>query len=260
MAIVTFMSDYGWKDHYVGAVKAALLSVNPSLTVVDISHNIESFDIAHGAYVLKNVFKDFPNNSVHLICIDPVGRAPSKLVALKMEEQYFVGYDSGIFSLLSSQIPTVVIHLNAIKPLSTTFPGKDILAPVAAQLASGKNIHDMGLALPEVEKLYSRQVKATKKEIVGNVIQVDKYGNLITNIEKKEFETILNINNQSPFQVHVGREVFDAFHQSYDQVESGDCFLLFNSSGVLQIGINKGNAAELLGLKLDTPISITFSI
>ena len=260
MAVVTFMSDYGWKDHYVAAVKASVLAINPSLQIIDISHDIRAFDIGHGAYVLKSVFRDFPKNSVHLVSIDPVGREKPGYVAIKLEDHYFVGNDSGLFSMLSDQQNTAQVRLNNLNPKASTFPGKDILGPVAANLASGKNIHELGEPISGIQRVISRQLKATKREIVGHVIRVDKYGNLITNIPQREFEAIQKINGQVPFEIQVGREVFTDFNSDYHEVESGNCYLLFNSLGLLQIGINKGNAAELLGLKLDTPISIHFSI
>ena len=260
MAVVTFMSDYGWDDHYVAAVKASLLAVNPGINIVDISHQINAFDVAHGAYVLSNVFRDFPRHTVHLVCVDPVNREPPTYVALKLEDHYFVGNDTGLFGMLSDQPLMVQVKLNALDQVQTTFPGKDILGPIAAKLAGGENIYELGEPALELKRLFARQLKATKREIVGNVIRVDKYGNLITNIPKSEFDTIQKINGHAPFEVQVGREVFYEFNKNYHEVESGNCFLLFNSLGLLQIGINKGNAAELLGLKLDTPIAIHFKI
>lgn len=260
MAVVTFMSDYGWDDHYVAAVKASILAVNPSINIVDISHQINAFDVAHGAYVLKNVFRDFPRHTVHLVSVDPVNREPPTYVALKLEDHYFVGNDTGLFGMLSEQPFMAQVKLNAINQIQSSFPGKDILGPMAAKLASGENIHELGEPAMELKRLFARQLKATKREIVGNVIRVDKYGNLVTNIPRSEFETIQKINGNVPFEVQVGREVFHEFNKNYHEVESGNCYLLFNSLGLLQIGINKGNAAELLGLKLDTPIAIHFRI
>lgn len=260
MAVVTFMSDYGWDDHYVAAVKASILAVNPSINIVDVSHQINAFDVAHGAYVLKNVFRDFPRHTVHLVSVDPVNREPPTYVALKLEDHYFVGNDTGLFGMLSEQPFMAQVKLNAMNQIQSSFPGKDILGPMAAKLASGENIHELGEPAMELKRLFARQLKATKREIVGNVIRVDKYGNLVTNIPRSEFETIQKINGNVPFEVQVGREVFHEFNKNYHEVESGNCYLLFNSLGLLQIGINKGNAAELLGLKLDTPIAIHFRI
>jgi S-adenosylmethionine hydrolase len=260
MAVITFMSDFGIEDHYVAAVKAVIISHNPSIPIIDISHQISPGDIGQAAYLLKSVFRDFPKGTVHLCGIDNVGRERTRLLALKVEDHFFVGADAGIFSLISEERPLAIVDLNVINPKDSTFPTKDILAPAAANLASGKNIHDMGPAVDSILELFARKLKVTKREIAGNVIRVDRYGNLITNIEKKEFDIIQKINNNAPFEITIGRETVTHIHENYHSVESGDCFVFFNSIGLLQIGINKGNASELLGLKLDTPIIITFRI
>ncbi|MEQ8471190.1 MAG: SAM-dependent chlorinase/fluorinase [Marinoscillum sp.] len=260
MALVTFMSDFGTEDHYVAAVKAAILKANPSITIVDISHSIYPSDIGHASYVLKNVFRDFPAGSVHLCAVDMTGREPSPLLALKLEEHYFVGSDCGLFSLLSTQRPTAIIRLNSLKPIVSTFDAKEILAPTAAALASGQNIHEMGPSVNELNVLYGRQLKVTKREISGNILRVDGYGNLITNIVQSEFDTIMKINGHTPFEIHFGREKSRKINATYSEAESGEIFILFNSNGYLQIGINKGNASELLGLNLDAPVIINFEV
>ena len=260
MALVTFMSDFGTEDHYVAAVKAAILKGNQSLNIIDISHSIYPSDIGHASYVLKSVFRDFPANTVHLCAVDLNSREPNKLIAIKLEEHYFVGPDSGLFSLLSTQRPTAIIDINALKPIESTFDAKDIMAPVVSGLANGKNIHEIGPELQEMKVLYSRQLKVTKREISGNVIRVDSYGNLITNIVQTEFDTIMKINGNKPFEVGFGREKSRRIHKTYNEVESGEFYIFFNSNGYLQIGINKGNASELLGLALDSPVVINFEI
>ncbi len=259
MTLVTFMSDFGWKDHYVGAVKAAILKRNPTISIVDISHDIASFDIAQGAYVLRSVFRDFPPGTIHLVCIDPVHKEPSPLIALELEGHYFIGHDSGFFSLITDQAPTEVVRLEG-GPMSSTFPGRDIMADSVVKLTQSPSLGALGTPHNELKRLFNRKVKATKREMVGHIIRVDKYGNLITNIEQKEFETIQRINGSVPYEIQVGREEFHNLNLQYDEVDSGNCFLIWNSLGLLEIGINKGNASELLGMKLDAPISIYFNI
>ncbi|MEM9328811.1 MAG: SAM-dependent chlorinase/fluorinase [Bacteroidota bacterium] len=257
MAIVTFMSDYGWQDHYVAAVKAAIITTAPQTAIIDISHDINPFDISHGAYVLSNVFRNFPTKTAHLVSIDPGSKETPRYIALEMEDHFFVGHDSGLFSLITDRLPAKLIELDVGK--GSSFPCKDYLAPVAARLSQGASIEDFGQPLGEMERRIARQLKATKKEIVGHVIRVDHYGNLVTNITQQDFEAIVKLNGSSEYSIHVGREVFHAVHLDYGDVESGNCYLLFNSSRLLQIGINKGNASELFGLKLDTPIVIEFN-
>ncbi len=256
MAIVTFMSDYGWQDHYVAAVKAAVLQEGTDINIVDISHDINCFDISHGAYVLSNSFRSFPKGTVHLVCIDPVPREGLRSIAIELEGHYFVGDDSGLFSLISTAQPSTAIEITGDN--ETTFVGKDLFAPIAARLAKGEAIQSLGNPIQSIETRIARQLKASKREIVGHIIRVDRYGNLITNIAQKDFEAILQLNGQQDYEIHVGREVFRGVHKAYHEVDSGNCFIIFNSLGLLQIGINKGNASELFGLKLDTPIVIEF--
>ncbi len=258
MAILTFLSDFGQSDHYVGAVKAKVLSINPGIQIVDLSHDIAPYDIGHGAYILDSVFRDFPTGTVHLVCLSAEGKKPEPAVAVRLEDQYFVGKDSGLFSLISDRKPDIAVELT-VPQLPSTFMEKDQLAAAAAKLASGDNMHEMGSPYPELQRLIGRQVKANKKRIVGHVIRVDHYGNLITNIPKTDFDSILKINNSGRFEIKVGREKLRKVHQSFDETDGGEIYLLFNSTGTLQIGIKNGKATELLGLRHDAPIIIDFT-
>ncbi len=255
MAIVTLLSDSGESDHYVAAIKARILSTNPGLTLVDISHHIEPCNIAHGAYVLKSVFRDFPKGSVHLVAVHSTGEPDSPFVAVQLEDHYFVGIDNGLLGLISDKAYQNLIELNSINSISSTFPERDILAPAAAKLASGVSITSLGKPLDDYRKLVNRHVKATKRQILGHVIRVDRYGNLITNIQKSDFDIL---SKDKVYTVQFGGEKFRRIHTAYHEAEQGDCFLLFNSAGLLEIGIYKGNASELLGLGYDSPVNVLF--
>lgn len=257
MAVITFLSDFGEIDPYVAAVKAEILSAIPSQKIVDISHHIRRHDIGHGAYVLRNVFRSFANGSIHIVAVDPVTTESQQLVALSLEGHYFVGHNSGIYSLISSQQAAgavVIDHPNS------TFPTKSVLAKAAIGLSFGKPLSEIGSRPAELTRKVDRQIKATKREIVGQVVHIDHYGNLITNIPKSEFEKIHEMNGKTGYRIRFAREAFDSVHKKYNDVDGGDCFVLFNNFGVLEIGINKGRASDLLGLKLDTPVMIEFNI
>ena len=255
MALVTLLTDSGESDHYVAAIKAKILSVNPGLTIVDISHKIAACDIAHGAFVLKSVFRDFPKGTVHLAGVDSTANRGDSSIALQLEDHFFVGSDNGLFGLISEKTHQVLVELNKINPVTTTFPEKDIFAVAAAKLASGVAITNVGIAMPVFKKMTDRHVKATKKLIAGNVIRIDTYGNLITNIPRAAFETLSKGKN---FTIQFGGEKFKRIHSTYNQTDQGECFLIFNSLDLLEIGIYKGNANELLGLSYDSPVNILF--
>ena len=255
MAIVTLLTDSGESDYYVAAIKAKILSFNPGVKIVDISHKIAPCDIAHAAFVLKSVFRDFPKGTVHLVGVDTTGNRGDAFIALQLDDHYFVGVDNGLLGLISDRPHQGLVELNVISPVASTFPEKDILAPAAAKLASEVALSDLGLAMGTFKKMIGRHVKATKKQIAGNVIRVDNFGNLITNIPKDAFDTL---SKGKTFTVQFGGEKFRRIHTTYYMAEQGDCFLIFNNLGLLEIGIYKGNASELLGLSYDSPVNITF--
>ncbi len=256
MAFITFLSDFGEEDHYVSAVKASILQTDPSLQVIDISHHVDPFDIGHGAFVLKSVYRDFPEGTVHLVAVNSVVNPGGRYIGVKLDGHYFVGADNGLISLVNDGDPELIIELEQKEDVVQVSPVKLLLACVAARIAGGEDMKKMGKKVDDYYRLLARQIKATKKQISGSVVRVDHYGNLITNIEKKIFDMV---HKDRPLQVKFGKEQLGRIHFSYTAVEPGECFAVFNSMGYLEIGINKGHAAELLGLGYDSPVILNFS-
>jgi S-adenosylmethionine hydrolase len=255
MPLITLLTDSGETDFYVAAIKAKILSVNPSLRIEDISHKIAACDIGHGAFVLRAVFRDFPKGTIHLVGVDAAGNKNDSFIALQLEDHFFVGVDNGLLGMLSDKPHQSLVELNTINPIETTFPEKDILAVAAAKLASGVAITDLGKQLATFKKRLDRQVKATKKNILGHVVRVDHFGNLITNIQKVDFDIL---SKGKGFTINIGSEKFRKVHTAYNQAEPGECFLFFNSLGLLEVGIYQGNARELLGMSYDSPVNVLF--
>lgn len=257
MAIITFTSDFGTRDHYVAAVKAKIFNFSPNIQVIDISHAIEQYNLAHGAFVLNAVFRDFPKGTVHIISVNSLSNLNDKFVAVKMEDHYFVGTDNGLLSLLTDKTYSSV-ELIYDKSQPVTFPEKNIFAFAAVSLANGKNLYDLGptMQINSLSKLINRRLKITKNGIEGNVIHVDSYGNLITNISKKQFEETCA--NRS-FTILFGRENTSIISKTYSTVDAGMYTIVFNDLGLLEIAINNGNASALLNLKFDSKVSIEFA-
>lgn len=255
MAIVTLLTDSGESDHYVAAIKARIISINPGIRIEDVSHKIKPNDIAHAAFVLRAVFRDFPKGTVHLVGVDAAGSKGDLPIALQLEDHFFVGSDNGLFGLISDKTHQNLIALNSINTISTTFPERDIFAPAAVKLASGISLSDLGKPLAVFKKMIDRQVKATKKQITGSVVRVDGFGNLITNIPREAFEIL---SKEKVYTIQFGGEKFRRIHTDYHQVDEGECVIVFNSLNMLEIGIYKGNASELLGLAYDSVVTITF--
>jgi S-adenosylmethionine hydrolase len=254
MALVTFLSDFGDKDYYVPAVKAKMLSINPQLNIIDISHSIEPYDIEHAAFVLRSTFREFPKGTVHLVGINTTGTMTQGFIGVKLEEHIFIGPNNGILSLLADSDPGIMVQFADLHVKDCTFPTRDILAPIAAKVASGAAIHDFGGPLANFRKLMARQAKATREHIIGHVIRIDRYGNLLTNIRKEIFEKL----NPGKFTIQFGRETVTKLQTGYDQVEPGDPFAFFNSLDLLEIGINIGHGGNLLGMKQDSVVYIHF--
>ncbi|MEQ8928132.1 MAG: SAM-dependent chlorinase/fluorinase [Fulvivirga sp.] len=254
MAIITFLSDFGESDHYVAAVKAKILSKNPGQTIVDISHQIAPCDIAHGAHVLKSVFRDFPKGTVHLVAINSVGQQGDKYIAVELEGHYFVCTDNGLLGLISEQEATAQIEISTDNQTST-FPSKSYLSQVAASIAAGDALESLGKPIEHFKKMLGRHLKANKSLISGHVVRVDHYGNLITNIDKQTFDIL---SKQKTYNIKFGRENSRRIHENVFTVDAGDIFVVFNEIGLLEIGINQGNASELLGLNYDSPVMVNF--
>jgi len=254
MAIITFLSDFGESDHYVAAVKAKILAIDPDIKIVDVSHKIDSCDIAHGAYVLKAVFRDFPEGTVHLVSVNSAGQPGDKFIAVKIEGHYFVGTDNGLFGLISEMESEGQVDINK-EQLNTTFPAKQVFAPAAAQLCQGKSLEDIGIPMDHFKKSLGRHLKANKSLISGHIIRVDHFGNLITNIDKTTFDIL---SKQKTYNITFARENARRIHENINSVDAGDIFIVFNDQGFLEIGINQGNASELLGLQYDSPVMIKF--
>ncbi|EMR02029.1 SAM hydrolase/SAM-dependent halogenase family protein [Cesiribacter andamanensis] len=257
MAIITFMSDFGTTDHYVAAVKARILSTLPSQLIVDISHQIQHFNIAHGSFVLGNVFREFPPGTIHLIAVHATGGLGEPYIAIKLEGHYFIGTDNGLLGLISEQEPEEIVILGkteAEKALArlTTFPARDLMAPAAALLAQGAPLSALGEPTPYFNRMLPRKPRLSRQLIAGHVIHIDHFGNLVTNVRKDEFEQLVS----DKFLIKLGREQITKIHKTYNLVDAGDLFAVFNSLGLLEIGIHSGHAGELLGMEYDSAILV----
>lgn len=254
MAIITLTTDFGHRDAYVAILKAAILSEDANISMIDISHEVAASNIAQGAFLLASAYKNFPQHTIHLVAVDSLGDPANKFIAMELEGQFFLGTDNGLLSLISEWEPEKVVLLsNGVK---TTFPARDILAPVAVKLANGSILEDLGDEFTEMRKFLKRSIKANKEEIMGHVVHIDHYGNLITNIPRRDFDIL---SKDKDFIIGVGKEQLVKIHNSPSDVEAGDCFVMFNHLDLLEVGIKNGHADQLLGMQHDSPVRIKFS-
>ena len=257
MGIITLTTDLGHTDFYQAALKGSLLSLYPTVNIIDISHEIPSFDIQQAAFILKNAYKYFPEKTVHLIGIDSVYNKDTRYLAIKHNGYYFVGTDNGIFSLLFDDTPEEIVELTVMQDLKFLhFPLTDIFAKAAVYLAKGGKLSDIGSPIQEIKKRVVIQPIIDKNTIRGSVIYVDGFQNVITNITRELFT---EVQDNRTFTLHFKRnETIKQLSWHYNEVAEGEKLCLFGISNHLEIAINKGNARGLLGLQMGDIVRVNF--
>ena len=252
MQIVKLTTDFGLEDYYVAILKGAMLQRNPGLQIIDITHKVNPYDIVQGAFVLKNSFHNFPDNTIHIITVN---NSPEGLsfIAFRYQGHYFVGPDNGIFSLMFNDLPEAYrLEYDQNNP----FPLKDILASAADYLANGKPVYEIGLPAGETERRIALQPVISTSQIRGSVIYVDHYDNVVVNISRELFE---KVRNERKFAVFFKRhDPVTKLSRHYNEVPVGETLCLFNSAGLMEIAINMGRAGSMLGLKLDDVVRVDF--
>ena len=276
MPLITLTTDFGLKDHFVGAVKGAIYSELPDATIVDITHLISPFNITETAYILKNTYKSFPKGTIHIIGVDSELSIENKHIALELDGQYFICPDNGLISMIASEVnPTKIVEINIHNYIESSFPVLDVFVQVASHIARGGSLNIIGKEIQSYKTIIEIQPKVNQHQtvIMGGVIYIDNYGNVITNITKKLFNTI---GKGREFTIRAGRYEFKKIVNQYNEIvdftipsekrsNDGDKLALFNSAGYLEIAIYRSNlktvggASTLLGLKYRDTIIIEFT-
>ncbi len=257
MGIITLISDWGSSDYYIAAVKGMIYSFHPEVNIVDITHQIQPFNSAEAAYVLKNASKSFPDNTVHIIGINTEESINHVHIVAYYNKQYFIGTDDGTFSLIFDTKPDIIIELDIPMEASVhTFSSRDRFAKAAAHLSKGGNIEELGHNKENIATKMLFKPVIQVDTLKGMIIHIDNYGNLITNISKDEF---VKFTGTMDFEISFRNQKYKItnLHESYGDVRPGEIVALFTSNDVLEIAINKSNAASLLGINTNDPIVIS---
>ncbi|MDP2424130.1 MAG: SAM-dependent chlorinase/fluorinase [Bacteroidales bacterium] len=258
MPIVTLISDWGSKDHYTASVKGAILKRDPSITIVDISHHVEAFNIPQASFILRNAYPDFPDGTVHMVAINTDESEQTPHLAIFHNGHYFIGTDNGIFPLLFDGMPEKMIEIEI--PQDTdyfTFSARDRFVSAAVHLLHGKSIEDLGFIRTGLIELHNFRPVLQPSLIIGKIIYIDCYENAITNISEKVFREI-GKNKSFTIQLRSLAHRVKKIPTSYHDVIESTIVVLFGTTGMLEIAINQGNAASLLGLSVDDFIRIEF--
>jgi len=250
-SIITLITDFGYKDHYVGVMKGVILGINPGATIVDITHTLTPYNLAEAATTISNAYSYFPKGTVHVAVVDPGVGSERKAILVASPDYTFVGPDNGIFSLLYTQLQEYRVYelTNARffrKPVSSTFHGRDIFAPVAAYLAQGIAPAKMGRTINSYQKIAIPVPTIGKKGIKGTILYIDGFGNAVTNIDRSHLETL---GEQTDLKIKAAETVIPAISQNYRAVKKGAPLALLGSSELLEISVSEGNARTMLGLR-----------
>ena len=250
MQIITLTTDFGTRDWFVGAMKGVILRLAPRVMIVDLTHEIGSGDIRGGAFALAASYSFFPKGTVHVAVVDPGVGSDRNAIAVQTANYLFVGPDNGVLSLalIREKIKSIRRLTNPrffLKAVSHTFHGRDIFAPVAAHLGTGVSIQKLGPALKDMVRLEWPPVRCRGGQLAGEVVHVDRFGNLITNIGAES----LRVFGDKPCEVFVGRKRRCPIAPFYGAVPGGRPLALMGSAGFLEIAVNGGSAAEQFGLR-----------
>jgi S-adenosyl-L-methionine hydrolase (adenosine-forming) len=247
--IVTLTTDFGYRDAYVASMKGVILGIHRQAALVDVSHGIRAGAIQEAANLLCETVPYFPEGTVHLAVVDPGVGGDRRAIAAEANGHLFVGPDNGVFWPLLQEDPNrVVVHLTESRffhpPVSRTFHGRDVFAPVAAHLASGRGTGEMGSPVLNPVVLECPRPEQKEGVLVGEIVRVDRFGNLITNLRRSDVEAFRG--DREP-RIEVDDVVVEGLKGCYADVPRGEILALFGSSDRLEISVNGGKASERLG-------------
>jgi S-adenosylmethionine hydrolase len=275
MPIITLTTDFGEKDHFAGAVKGAVYSELVDIRIVDISHSVSPFHITEAAYIIQNAYRSFPPGTIHIIGIDSELHPENKHIAVYLDGHFFICANNGIISMLASEIkPEKIVEINIHDRLASNFPVLDVFVKVACHIARGGTLEVIGKTISEIKQLTGIRpvVNPDANQIIGNVIYIDNYGNVVSNITKTLFD---KIGKGREFKITARTANFSKVHSRYSDAinfdlpaekreEDGKKLALWNSSGYLELSIYKsnpstvGSASTLFGLEFRDTLTVNF--
>lgn len=257
MPIITLTTDLGIKDYYLASLKGSILSKIPEAQIVDITHQVPSFDIVQAGFILRNSFHYFPAGTIHIVSVDAGYTKYPEFVALSCEGHYFIGADNGLFSLISDRQPDELVNLDKVnwEKGYRNFPAADLFVQAAVLLAKGAKLAQLGKKMDDIERPGTLQPVVQGNMIKGTVVYNDSFKNAIINISRTLFDSV---GKGRPFELQFRRHIITKLQEHYFQAEEGEIICLFDAAGLLEIAINKGKAADLLGLKTGETVLLEF--
>jgi S-adenosyl-L-methionine hydrolase (adenosine-forming) len=253
--ILTLTTDFGLADHYVGVMKGVILDICPRARIIDLSHEVPAYDISQGSYIIESSWRYFPRDTVHVVVIDPGVGSSRRPILIEAGGQYFVGPDNGvlapIYACAKCKVRVISNKKYYRRPVSRTFHGRDIFAPVAAHLAAGVPPGRVGTTVKNYVRTAPQQpIQSGKRKWSGSVMRIDRFGNLITNFEAGAFPDL------ERFTLTAGQVKISRLARSYAECKPGELLVIAGSSGHLEISMNQGSAAQKLKIEPGAPLEL----
>jgi hypothetical protein len=260
--IITLLTDFGLSDAYVAMMKGVILSINRDAELVDITHSINTGSVFQGAYLLKESFSYFPVGTVHVVVIDPGVGSNRRIIAVNAAGHFFTGPDNGIFWPIIEKFKDATIYELTenkyfLPRVTSTFHGRDIFAPVAAHISLGLDIHQLGRAVSDPEKLEMPLPFRHDNTLTGQIIRIDNFGNLITNITVDDLVGFLG--NNEPV-IYSGKNKIHGLSKTYSERERGELLAIINSSNQLEVAVNMGMASHYIGKEAEDIIGTVVKV
>jgi len=260
--IITLTTDYGTNDHLVGVLKGVILKINPDAQIVDITHQVTPFDLLDGALSIAAAYSYFPPRSVHVVIVDPGVGTERRPILVSGQNHYFLAPDNSVLSgIYEREHPVVVRHITSehyfLQPVSKTFHGRDVFAPVAAWLSKNWQPASMGEEITDFKRFAMPRPKEADGLLKGVVLKVDAFGNLITNFRVEDLPA--NAVEKGEVRLQIGSQPVTKLVPTFAQGLAGEAVAYIGSSGFLEVAMNKGSAARTLGLGRGTPVLLTKS-
>jgi S-adenosylmethionine hydrolase len=259
--IVTLLTDFGMSDHYVAAMKGVILGICPEAELVDITHEIAPYAIAEGAYTLAQAWRCFPKGTTHLAVVDPGVGSKRRAILAEADGHRFIAPDNGLLSFILNEVPSArVREISQARffrdSVSRTFHGRDIFAPVSAHIARGIDPKRFGIVINDTcAENFTAIFQESSLSCVGSVLRIDRFGNVISNLEGGKFGRIAT----DPFQIRIGTRTVSTFHPTFAEAKPGEIFALFGSSGFIELSMNQSDASKRLGVRTGSPLTLRFS-
>jgi S-adenosylmethionine hydrolase len=259
--IITLLTDFGTKDHYVASIKGVILSINPHCLVIDITHQVNPQDIQEGAFILAHAYSYFPKGTIHLSVVDPGVGGSRRPILLVTQNYSFVGPDNGLFTLVAqkekvTQVVVLTEQRYFLSKVSKTFHGRDLFAPVAAHLSLGIKPAAFGNEMNAIMKIGFQKPMLKEGRLLGEILHIDTFGNLVTNIDR---ETLFRFTKGQALAIRAGGKTISGLKEGYWEGKKGEAIAILGSSGFLEVSVREGNAQKMLKVKRGDKVVVVCS-